>query len=465
MSELLDYIIKRAEKEGATQAEAFFARTRDLRVLVKKNEVKICEEKDNTGIGIRVAFKRNNGFSLGFSYTTELNREAAERTIKQALKVASARKPDPNFKSFQEAKPHASVNEIYDKKLVEIEPDEIIKLALNQIELAQKDKRIEVFDAYLLPQLLEIEIANSLGVQGSYKKTNFYCATQSVAKEGDSRATGFDEYSNCYYNESEALKLAENASSLAISQLHAKPVEKGKMDLIIKPYGLAQLFAYTLGREVGADLVQTQRSPFVNKLGQQVAAEIFTIHDDGLVPKACGSKVFDDEGCPAQRTTIVEKGVLKNFLHNTYTANKEGRASTGNSLRYMLLRTTPKHVLEPSVGPSNLIVEPGTATPESLISEVKNGVITTDFLGCHTASEESGDFSVSLHCAFKIENGEIKYPVKEAMLGGNLLELLKKISVIANDVKQVQFHLNVAFIRDVTLISPSLLVKDVTIAG
>jgi PmbA protein len=337
-------------------------------------------------------------------------------------------------------------------------------LALDQIRIASEDKRIDVFDSFILPRTQEIAITNSLGVQGSFKRTNFYVSTEAVAKENALTASGFDDYSNCFYNEEKALKIVENTVSLAVNQLHAKPIESGKTSLIINPDGLAELFIYTFCREVSADLVQTNRSPFVNKLEKQVASHVLNIHDDGRFPKACGSKTFDDEGCEAQKTVIIEKGILKNFLHNTYTANKANTKNTGNSLRYALLRTTPKYLLEPSIGPSNLVIEPGNSSLETLISEVKNGIITKDFLGCHTASEESGNFSISLHCAFKIEKGEIKYPVKEAMIGGNILELLKNISLIANDVKQVQF-MNAALIRDATLISPSIQVDNVVVAG
>lgn len=464
MLDLLEYIVKKADSQGANQTEAFYAYTSDTRAIVRKKQVKIGERKDDTGIGIRVAVKKPKGAAIGFSYTTELTQKAADQAVKQALKIASTRKPNPDWKTFQEKKPKASVKDIYDKHVENIDPDELVELASTQIRIASKDKRIDVFDAFIFPRMQEIAIANSLGIAASFKRTNFYALAEAVAKEKGQTASGFDEYSSCYYNAEEPLKRTENAVRMAVDQLHAKPVEGGKMSLIISPDGLAQLFAYTFCREVGANLVQTSRSPFIGKLGKHVASKTLTIHDDGRVARACGSKAFDDEGCPAQKTTIIEKGTLKNFLHNTYTARKEGVESTGNSLRYALLRTTPKYLLEPSVGPSNIIIEPGKADFDEMVSEVKNGVVTKDFLGCHTASEESGNFSISLHCAFKIEKGEIKYPVKEAMVGGNIIELLKNTVLVGSNVEQIQF-MNAALLRDAALISPSILVENVSIAG
>jgi predicted Zn-dependent protease len=109
-----------------------------------------------------------------------------------------------------------------------------------------------------------------------------------------------------------------------------------------------------------------------------------------------------------------------------------------------------------------MVIKSGTISQEKLIDEVKSGIITYGFIGAHTANPQSGDFSILTSGAFKIENGEIKHPVKEAMIGGNILGLLKKIELIANDVKQMPYAW---YTEDATLIAPSILVHGVTITG
>jgi PmbA protein len=191
-----------------------------------------------------------------------------------------------------------------------------------------------------------------------------------------------------------------------------------------------------------------------------IASENLTVFDDGLIPQAMGSRPFDDEGCPTQTTIVIGKGQLKNFLYNSYTAGKDKVKSTGNASRALGGFTDkPKYTVEPIIGPNNFKLQPAKKSAENkfddVISEVKNGIIAKEVIGAHTANAASGEFSVVLDSAFKIEKGEIVYPVKQAMLGGNIVEALKGIALFADDVKQVGD----------SLIAPTILIKDVKISG
>ncbi|MDH5770303.1 MAG: TldD/PmbA family protein, partial [Candidatus Bathyarchaeota archaeon] len=234
--------------------------------------------------------------------------------------------------------------------------------------------------------------------------------------------------------------------------------------LVMPPSALMQLMINLIVQMLRADKVQKHQSALAGKIGQQVGSEVLTIVDDGRVPCAVGSKVFDDEGYPTRRTILIEKGVLKSFLYNTYTAHKDGVKSTGNSHRVLILNPVPKYTLAPFVGPTNIVLKPGTSNKESLIGEVKNGLITKGFIGAHTANIASGDLSVALDCPFKIEDGEKSYPIKEAMISGNIFDLLKNVEAVGNDVKQFEFNLMGAMIKDSSLISPSILVRDVSVS-
>jgi len=234
--------------------------------------------------------------------------------------------------------------------------------------------------------------------------------------------------------------------------------------LIMAPDAFAKLLIYTFIQELRADMVQRLQSPLVGKLNQKIASEILTIINEGHLPKATGSRPFDDEGLPSSQVTVVDKGILRSFLYHTYAANKDGVESTGNALRYALLQIVPKYKLEPFIGPNNIVVKPGNTSREEIIREVKNGILTKDFIGAHTSSSQSGNFSIAPYCAFKVEDGEIRYPVKEAMTGGNILTVLKNVEVLGNDIKQVQFY-DAALVRDATLIAPTVLVKDVSMSA
>lgn len=462
--DILTQIVHKAEKEGASEAEAFFCDKTEFQIRAKKKQVKIGEHKRDIGVGIRVAVKRNGGLSSGFSYTTDFAKDVLDKTVKQALKTCFVRAPDPDFKGFSEKRPYKYVAETLDKKLAEIQPAEVIDLVNHQIELASADKRVDTVRGLTSLLTNEIGVVNSHGISGSYKTSNLYSFIYVFAKKANSSGVGWDDYSNCFYEEDGPTRIAKEALDLAIQQLNPKSMKTETMDLIMSPDALAKILIYTLIQELRADLVQKLQSPLAGKLNQKIASELLTITNDGYVPKAVGSRPFDDEGVPATKVTVVDKGVLKSFLYHTYAAKKEGVESTGNALRYALLQIVPKYKLEPFVGPNNIVVKPGTASREDIIDEVKNGIITKDFIGAHTASSQSGNFSIAPYCAFKIENGEIQYPVKEAMIGGNILNLLENVEVVGNDVKQVQFY-DAALVRDATLIAPTVRVKNVSVSA
>lgn len=462
--DLLEFAIKTAEKRGASQAEAYFNEINEFRVLYEKSQLKIGERKRDSGIGIRVALKHDSGFSIGFFYTNELTGKAVDKAIKNALIVAKARKADPDFESFQEKKTLKNVGKIYDKRIQGLDPQRVIDLVKNQIEAALQQRKIETTSGLTMVGEYQTSITNSLGIDGGFQTTNFYSYSFALAKDGGSLGSGWDEYANCFYDEERAVESSNSAAQLAVEQVHPKRMKGGRMRLVIPPSALMQLMINLIVQMLRADKVQKQQSALAGKIGQQVGSEVLTIVDDGRVPCAVGSKIFDDEGYPTRRTILIEKGVLKSYLYNTYTAHKDGVKSTGNSHRTLILNPVPKYTLEPFVGPTNIVLKPGTSKKESLIGEVKNGLITKGFIGAHTANIASGDFSVALDCPFKIENGEKSYPIKEAMISGNIFDLLKNVEAVGNDVKQFEFNLMGAMIKDSSLISPSILVRDVSVS-
>ncbi|MFQ5758341.1 MAG: PmbA/TldA family metallopeptidase, partial [Candidatus Bathyarchaeia archaeon] len=261
--DVLEYIIKQAEKEGASQAEAFFSRKTELQIRAERGEVKLGERRTDSGIGIRLAMKRRDGTSLAFTFTTDFSKDVLNKAITRALKTCRVRKPDPDFKGFSDKKAYGKVTEIYDKRIPKLPPENAIDLVSRQMETASADKRAETVRGLTFLLTNEIAVANSLGVSGDYKASGFYSWVYVLAKDADSSGAGFDDYSNCFWDEEAPVKTAENALELATQQLHAKTIKGGKMDLIMAPDALSKLLIYTLVQEVRADRVQRQQSPLV----------------------------------------------------------------------------------------------------------------------------------------------------------------------------------------------------------
>jgi PmbA protein len=159
-----------------------------------------------------------------------------------------------------------------------------------------------------------------------------------------------------------------------------------------------------------------------------------------------GSAPFDGEGVPTSRTVLIDKGVLKQYLYNTYTAAKDGVSSTGNGVRSSFKGT-------PEVGVTNFFIEAGHTPAEEIIKGVANGLYVTEVMGMHTANPISGDFSVGVS-GLLIEDGEVTRPVRGIAMGGNIMELFNRIDVVGNDL---QFFGSKG--------SPTIRIAEMTISG
>jgi len=176
---------------------------------------------------------------------------------------------------------------------------------------------------------------------------------------------------------------------------------------------------------VNGDSVYRGASFLAGKLGQKVAADRVTVIDDGTIVGGFGTSPFDGEGIPTRRTVVIENGVLASYLLNTYTAKKLGLKTTANASRGL--------AGTPGIGAGNYFLQPGTHTPQQLISEIKEGLYVTEFLG-HGANLVTGDYSRGASGLW-ISGGELTYPVEEITVAGNLKEMFMNISEIANDLE------------------------------
>jgi PmbA protein len=195
---------------------------------------------------------------------------------------------------------------------------------------------------------------------------------------------------------------------------------------------------------VNGDSVYRGASFLAGKLGQKIAEDNVNIIDDGTIAGGFGTSPFDGEGVPTRRTVVVENGVLKSYLLNTYTAKKLGLQTTGNASRGL--------AGTPGIGPGNYFLQAGTRTPKELISGIKEGLYVTEFLG-QGVNLVTGDYSRGASGMW-ISGGEFAYPVEEITVAGNLKELFFNISEIANDL---EFRGSVA--------APTIRVDGLTVGG
>jgi PmbA protein len=195
---------------------------------------------------------------------------------------------------------------------------------------------------------------------------------------------------------------------------------------------------------VNGDSIYRGASFLAGKLGEKVAGENVTVVDDGTMPGGFGTSPFDGEGVKSRRTVVIDKGVLKSYLLNTYTAKKLNMKTTGNASRGL--------AGTPGIGVGNFYLEAGERNPDQIIGDVKEGLYVTEFLG-FGVNLVTGDFSRGASGMW-ISGGQLAFPVEEITVAGNLKDMLNSISEIGSDL---EFRGSVA--------APTVRIDGLTVAG
>ncbi len=432
-------------KKGAEEAEAYVYVGQTTNVGVERGQIAKSNRIIDRGIGIRAVVNK----AVGFAYTNIIEEQnAIEDAILRALSAAKASKPDQDWKAFPEKMPHAAAEKIYDPKILELRAEDLVNIASSMLDAAVNvNKRVFPIEGGVGAAYLSNAIANSNGIASFDKGTMIECSLATIAKEGNAVTPVCFEFNAERNYAINAEWVGKEAAHLAVSALKTKRIETKNTKIVLTPFALQELFYFTLINAVKADNVQREQSAFKGKIDEKVASEKVTICDDGLFPRGLRTATFDAEGVPHQKTLIVEKGMLRNFLYDNYAAKKEGGESTGNAARAGYLST-------PSIEATNFHVMPGGMTAEELMEEVDDGLIIYYLQGAHSSNPVSGEFSVVATPAWKIRKGEIGHCSRGVMLAGSIFEVLKNVIAVANNERKIG-----------QLIAPWILVENVRVIG
>src|SRR5437588_6095194 len=410
-------------------------------------EVETLKEAGSKAIGLRVFL----GQRAASTYSSDFSRAGLETLVSSALTLAKITSEDPHS-GLPEKNQLGSIPgdlDLFHKDVYSLSTAERIEYARRAEKAAlTADKRIKKseggsFDAATGTKVL----ANSLGFIGEYSRS--YCSVSAVpiaSENGDQSGMQRDYW----YSTARTLKKLESleevgkvAAQRALRRIGARKVPTARVPIVFDQQTSRQLLGEIFDAVTG-DSVYRSASFLAGKLGEQIAGKNVNVIDDGTIPGGFGTSPFDGEGVPTRRTTVIESGVLKSYLLNTYTAKKLGLQSTGNAARGL--------AGTPGIGPGNYFLQPGAKTPKELIAGIKEGLYVTEFLG-QGANLVTGDYSRGASGLW-ISNGELAFPVEEITVAGNLKELFFNISEIASDL---EFRGSVA--------APTIRIDGLTVGG
>ena len=445
LKEIAADVVRRAMQRGATAAECVIRDGTEFSTVVRLGEVETLKESGSKALGIRVFV----GQRAANTWTSDLSPQSLQRMIDSALELAKVTTEDP-FASIPEAAQLGSIDGDLD-----LYYDDVNSLSTtDRIDYARRAERAALdFD----PRISNSEggsfdvatgrkvLANSHGFLGEFQRS--YCSVSAVPIARDEQGKMQRDY---WYSVSRTMGKLESAESVGqtaakrtLQRLGARKVKTVRVPIIFDPQVARSLLGHIFEAANGESIYRNA-SFLTGKLGEQIAGENVTVIDDGTIPGGFGSSPFDMEGVPTRRTVVVENGVLKSYLLNTYAAKKLGLATTGNASRGL--------AGNPGIGSGNFFLKPGAKTPRQIIADVKDGLYVTEFLG-FGVNLVTGDFSRGAGGLW-IVNGELTYPVEEITVAGNLKEMLRNISVIGNDL---EFRGSVA--------CPTIRIDGMTVAG
>jgi len=421
-----------ATKKGANEAEAFLSEILSTTVNIERGQIAKNMRKKDQGLGIRVVCNK----SVGFSYTNVLTDKSIEQTAIEAFHTAKASKPDKNWGGFSSPKRFSSTQNAYDKKLVALSSDELVEIASIMLnEAASFDNRVFVAEGSVETHVSSRTVVNSYGVEAFDEGTRIDCGLATIAREGQEVTPICQEFNAERVYKIDPKWIGKEAAKKAISSLKARKIESGDLTVVFDQVALYLLLYFTFINAIKADQVQRKQSALEGKIGEKIASELVTIYDDGLMANGLQTWKFDCEGVPCQKTPIIEKGVLRHYLYDCYTANKDGVQSTGNALRAGF---GAQYMLTPIIQATNFTLTSGSKSPEDLIKDVDNGILVQFLQGAHSSNPSSGEFSVVATPAWKIEKGEIAYAVKGAMLAGRIFDVLNNVSALGNNMRKIE---------------------------
>ncbi len=440
--DLAQDLLKKAQAAGASAADLLIAEGTEFSVTIRKGEIETLKEAGSKALGVRVFV----GKRTASSYTSDFSLPALQALVSETVAMARATGEDAAAGLPEEMVPAEEVDlGLYDPSVT----------ALPVADRIERARRAEAA-ALSVPGITNsqgsaygsgegsVVLANTSGFLGTYRSSS---VSQSVTPQAQHDGSMERDY---WYTTGRGVgelltpeEVGRIAAERTLRRLGARPVPTAEAPVVFDPETAAELLGTVFGALSGYAVFRN--ATFLkDRLGETVASPLLTLVDDGRRPRGLGSRPFDGEGLPTRRNVPLERGVLRHYLCDSYSARKIGSRPTGSARRGV--------GGGPSVGASNLCFEPGPLTPDEIIGDVDRGLYVTDLIG-FGIDLVSGDYSQGA-VGHWIEKGRLVHPVHEVTIAGNLKQMLVDVDAVGNDL---EWRGSVA--------CPTLRIRRMTISG
>ncbi|NLV72274.1 MAG: TldD/PmbA family protein [Actinobacteria bacterium] len=441
-------VLARGRRVGA-DLEVYVQFGRTVNIKVFGREVEAVAVAEPRGLGVRAV---RDG-RVGYACTSDLGQGGLDRVLAQAVDNLRAADADP-YADLPEVPPRSYpvVPDLWHAGVSGTSLEAKTKIALEAEAAALAVPEIEVVEESVYSdEEARVAIASTKGIEAEAEQSFCFGYVVAHAGHGGDRQSGLGF---CLGRDPATLdseRAGRDAAERASALLGARPCPTGSYAVVFDSEVAAALLASVV-QALSADAVQKGRSVLAGRLGEAVASPLLTLYDDGLAARGMATNPFDGEGVPQQKTTLFENGILRSYLHSSYTARKEdGEArSTGNAGRgsYRSL---------PGVTATNLIVRPGEGDLAHVMARVGEGLYVDSVAGLHSGvNPVSGEISVGATGRL-IEGGAAGRPVREVTIATDFLQFLSSVSDLGGDARWIPLHGSVR--------TPSVAVQGIAVSG
>jgi len=440
-------IVDRARRSGADVAEAVVSESSHLSVKVRMREPELVEEAGSRAVGLRVMI----GQRVAVSTTSDLSEAGLARLVEDAIELARLSEPDPfagppDPALLSRPEEHRDLD-LDDEAIDRIDAAAALAHARSGEEAALGwDPRITNSEGATFARASGARaIVTSGGFHGVTRGTYASLTVSPVADDADGKKrNGYHWTAKRHYGSLEpADEVGKEAARRTVAQLGARKIDTQQCPVIFDPEAGRAILGLLAGCVLGG-AIWRRASYLVDRLGSRVASDLVTILDDPWIPQGHGSRAFDGEGLLSRVNVVVQNGMLRTYLLDSYSARKLGMESTASASRGSSGGVSPST--------SNFILQPGTSTPEEILAATDRGLYVTEMMG-FGFNAVTGDFSRGA-AGFWVERGEKVFPVSEVTISLNLDELLKRIDMVGNDLD----------LRSAIAV-PTFRVSEMTVAG
>jgi PmbA protein len=443
--ELAADLVERARKLGADVAEASARTGWELSAKVRLGKTELVEEAGHHGVSLRVI----RGGRVATTATSDLTPRGIERCVADALELCALSEPDPFAGPAPEellCKPPHPELELFDASIDAIDAERAIAQARVAEQAAfDADPRISLSEGATYSRTSGASaLVLSSGFQGAVRGSYAALSVAPVVEDegGKKRRGHYYSASRRHQDLETAEFIGQEAARRTLRKLGARKIPTTEAPVVFDPDVARSLVGSLAGCIVGGALWR-KSSYLLEREGTEVASSLVNIVDDPLILRGPGSRAFDGEGLRSRKNVIVERGTLKGFLLDCYSARKLGRESTASAGRS-----------GGSIGSStsNFILAAGTTPPAEIVKSTARGLYVTELMG-FGFNPITGDFSRGA-AGFWIENGELSFPVSEITISSTLDNMLKAVDAVGDDLE-----------LKTSTASPTLRVAGMTISG